>query len=478
MQDGTYWSLAVSFLNWAIIFGALIYIPFRRSPAAAQAWLILFFFLPWAALLVYLAFGHTEHPRWRKERLKAVPKIIGQSMEKLALDRNRGCGELQARHLMASRMIQNIGRMPCTSGNTIDLDANYNSVVDRIAADIDKAVHHAHAIFYILQDDEAGDKLLSALERAAARGVMCRLLIDAVGSSRDRRAIAKRLKDTKVQLQTILPLRFWNRATRIDLRNHRKIVVVDGTVGWIGSQNMHRIEYEPKSFYREVMARVTGPVVLELQSIFVGDWFLETDEDISSPDLMPFPEFAGSEGGALAQILATGPDYPDAGVDILFTNLIHTAREQVVLATPYFIPNEPLLQAMRTAVYRGVKVTLFLTSTTNSRLIDHAQQSYFDELMSAGVELMLYRERFLHAKHLSIDDDIAIIGSANMDLRSFELNSEVTLVAYDHDLVGRLRLIEADYRRKSIRLEAAEWERRGFGVQLAENVTRLISPLL
>lgn len=475
--SGPYWAYAIAIANWSIILGALVYIPFRRSPAAAQAWMILFFFLPWAALIVYLALGHAEHPRWRKKRLRQVPAIIGKALGELTLDQRGGCDDLQPRHRMASNLVRTIGRLPCLSGNSIEFDADYNRVVDRIVADIDKAEHHAHVMFYILQADEAGNKVLSALERAARRGVTCRLLIDAVGSSADRKTIAKRLAKTSVHLQVILPLSFWNRATRADLRNHRKIVVIDGKTGWVGSQNMHRIEYEPKTFYRELMARVKGPVVLELQAIFIGDWYLETEEDIASPDLMP-PGGDVPAGTAMAQVLPTGPDYPGGGVDVLFTNLIHTARERVVLATPYFIPNEPLLQAMRTAVAKGVKVTLFVTSTTNSVLIDRAQQSYYEELLFSGVEVMLYRERFLHAKHLSIDDDIAIIGSANMDRRSFELNSEVTLVCYDSEVVARLRRIENDYRGKSHRLDPAEWEKRGFFVQLGENVTRLISPLL
>ena len=185
-----------------------------------------------------------------------------------------------------------------------------------------------------------------------------------------------------------------------------------------------------------------------------------------------------TEGGVTAQVMPSGPDHPQSRVDSLFTDLIHGARERVVLTTPYFIPNEPLSLALRTAVEKGVHVTLFVTSTTNSFLIDHAQRSYYDELLQSGVEVMLYRERFLHAKHLSIDDDIAIIGSANMDRRSFELNSEVTLIAYDAGVVQQLRRIENDYRAKSQRLIETEWAKRGFLTQLYENATRLISPLL
>lgn len=475
----TTWSVATGILNWGIIFGALIYIPFRRSPAAAQAWMILFFFLPIVALLIYLALGHAEHPRWRKDRLKRLPAVLGRALGDLTLEQRSGYEEaLAPRYAMAARLVQRLGRQPCLPGNQIDLDADYNRVVDRIVADIDDAQNHVHMLFYILMMDEAGDRVLAALERAARRGVTCRLLIDAIGSSTDRRRIARRLDGSGVALRVILPLRFWNRATRADLRNHRKIVVVDGHVGWVGSQNMHRSEYEPNTFYREVMARVVGPVVLEMQAVFIGDWYLETEEDIGSPDLMPVTDFADAKGGALAQLLPTGPDYPGAQVDTLFTDLIHNARDRVVLATPYFIPNEPLLQAMSTAVAKGVTVSLFVTYTTNSILIDHAQRSYYDDLLSAGVEVMLYRERFLHAKHLSIDEDIAIIGSANMDRRSFELNSEVTLLIYDADMVRKLRGIEQDYRANSERLDAVSWEKRGFATQLAENIMRLISPLM
>ncbi|GGD18389.1 cardiolipin synthase [Aureimonas glaciei] len=469
------WSTILFLLNWGIIIGALVVIPFRRSPAAAQGWLLLFFFQPFAATILYFFIGDARHPKWRRERIKDVPSVVLKAIGEIPSAAEAAL-TLGPRSRTAAHLVQTLGQLPCLSGNSIDLDPNYNRVVDRITADIDSATHHAHAMFYILHDDEAGNKVLSALERAARRGVKCRLLIDAVGSSYHRDAIARRLDGSGVEIRLILPLRFWRRATRADLRNHRKIVVVDGRTGWVGSQNMHQIEYEPNTFYREVMARVTGPVVLELQAIFIGDWFLETDEDISAPELMPMP--ATTEGGVVAQVMPSGPDHPAGRLDTLFTDLIHSARERVVLTTPYFIPNEPLSLALQSAVQKGVKVTLFVTATTNSFLIDHAQRSYYDELLESGVEVMLYRERFLHAKHLSIDDDIAVIGSANMDRRSFELNSEVTLLAYDAGVVKQMRRIENDYRAKSARLMPDDWDQRGFFTKLTENATRLISPLL
>ncbi|WP_148227554.1 cardiolipin synthase [Fulvimarina pelagi] len=466
--------------GWTIVFGALVYIPFKRSPAAAQAWLLLFVFLPWIALPIYFFLGNALHPKWRRMRLQELPGVLEPIIRRIGERSPTSIDALKTRHRITAQLVEHIGRLPPVHGNEVEFDGDYNRVVDRIAADIDAARHHAHLCFYILQDDEAGNRVLSALERAAARGVTCRLLIDAVGSSADRRRIARRLKGSGVEMHLILPLRFWSQATRLDLRNHRKIVVIDGIVGWVGSQNMHRIEYEPKTFYRELMARVTGPVVLELQTIFVGDWYLETEEDIATEELLPPEALDRAEigSGSLLQVMPTGPDFPEAGVGVLFTDIIHNARRRIALATPYFVPNDELLNAISTAVRKGVKVEIYITATTNSILIDLAQGSYFEELLSAGVEVYLYRERFLHAKHLSIDEDIAIIGSSNMDLRSFELNSEVTLIAYDHKLASQLEKIEHDYQAKSKRLELEEWRERGFFKQLAENITRLISPLL
>ncbi|GGD91006.1 cardiolipin synthase A [Aureimonas endophytica] len=474
--EGSLWSVGIALVTWSIVFGALIVIPFRRSPAAAQAWLLLFFFQPYAALAFYFLIGDSRHPKWRRERIKSVPSLVKRASLDIPADATDAAATLPPKSRTAARLVRSLGQLPCTAGNGIQLDADYNRVVDRIVGDIEAARRHVHVMFYILQDDEAGNRLLNAMERASTRGVKCRLLIDAVGSAHRRSAIVRRLAGTGVEVHLILPLRIWTRATRADLRNHRKIVVIDGRVGWVGSQNMHRMEYEPNTFYREVMARVTGPVVLELQSVFIGDWFLETDEDISGQDVMPWPE--ATTGKAKAQVLPSGPDHPDSRIDTLITDLIHAASERVVLTTPYFIPNEPLSLALRTAVEKGVKVTLFMTATTNSLFIDQAQRSYYDELLHAGVEVMLYRERFLHAKHLSIDDEIALIGSANIDRRSFELNSEVTLVVYDAGVVDQLRRIENDYRAKSRRLTIEEWDKRGFFTRLAENAMRLVSPLL
>jgi cardiolipin synthase len=223
------------------------------------------------------------------------------------------------------------------------------------------------------------------------------------------------------------------------------------------------------------MARVTGPVVLELQYVFAADWFVEVNEVLDGAAEFPSPEPAG---GVPAQALASGPAFPTQNNQRLFVALIHGARARVVLTTPYFIPDEPLLQAMQTAALRGVEVHLVVSERGDHPVVALAQQSYYEELLEAGVHIHLYRTNFLHAKHLSIDDAVALIGTSNLDIRSFALNAEVMLLIYDAGVTARLAAEQERYFANSRPLTLAMWERRPFGAKLAQNLTRLLSPLL
>ena len=223
------------------------------------------------------------------------------------------------------------------------------------------------------------------------------------------------------------------------------------------------------------MVRVTGPVVLELQYVFAADWFLETDEVLDGETEFPGPR---SPAASPAQALPSGPDFPTQNNQRLFVALVHGARKQVVLTTPYFIPDEPLLQAMQTAVLRGVDVHLVVSEEGDHPIVSLAQESYYEELLEAGVRIHLYRENFLHAKHLSIDDSVALIGTSNLDIRSFVLNAEVMLVIYDAGVAARLAAEQARYFANSRLLTLATWGQRSFGCKLAQNLARLLSPLL
>src|SRR5262249_6450204 len=223
---------------------------------------------------------------------------------------------------------------------------------------------------------------------------------------------------------------------------HRKIVVIDGHIGYTGSQNLVDAEFKQGLVYEDVMARVTGPVVLELQYVFAADWFLQTNETLNKDMEFPGPEIAGS---LPAQVLPSGPAFPTQNNQRLFVALVHGALKRVVLTTPYFIPDEPLLQALQTAVLRGVDVHLVVSETGDHPIVTLAQESYYEELLQAGIRIHPYRKHFLHAKHLSIDNAVAVIGSSNLDIRSFALNAEVMLMLYDSDVVSRLAAEQERY---------------------------------
>ena len=266
----------------------------------------------------------------------------------------------------------------------------------------------------------------------------------------------------------------WRKA-RLDLRNHRKIVVIDGQIGYTGSQNLVAADFKGGVAYEDLMARVTGPVVLELQYLFAADWFLETNEVLDGEAEFPGPKIAGD---VPAQALPSGPAFPTQNNQRLFVALVHGARKRVVLTTPYFIPDEPLLQAMQTAVLRGVEVHLVVSEAGDHPVVSLAQRSYYEELLEAGVQIHPYRTRFLHAKHLSIDDSVALIGTSNLDVRSFALNAEVMLLIYDLGVAARLAAEQERCYANSRLLPLAAWERRSFGAKVAQNLARLLSPLL
>ena len=462
--------------EWAIRICALILIPFRRSPDSARAWLLLLLFLPVPGLLLYWLIGRPSYPKRRRMRLAKAAGQLQEAADEIAHSRACRRPELSGHFRQAALLIENIGRFPALGGNAISLIADYDEAVDGLIADIDSAEHHIHIQTYIFASDQTGEKIMEALHRAAARGVECRVLIDAIGSSRWTRRVTRRLLARQIRVARTLPVAPWRRGSaRADLRNHRKIAVIDGVIGHVGSQNIVNAEAMKGIINEELVARVIGPAVVEMQTVFAIDWLLETDEAISGPEYF---RHHGGPGDSTAQLLPSGPDYGEVGIGYLTVALIHGALERVVITTPYFIPEAALLQALRTAVLRGVTVDLIVPSVSDNRLVRLAQQSYYSELLESGVNVQLYGRRFLHAKHLTIDNEVALIGSSNVDVRSFVLNAEVTLIAYDQAVVADLRAHQERCIDAAEHLTKNGWNNRSRMVKIGENIARLVSPLL
>jgi cardiolipin synthase len=475
-KDPTLWAWIFFVSEWAIRLVMVVAVPFRRTPAAAKGWLLLIFFEPWVGLLFYFLIGRVRLPRWRREQQAKLPQAMAKVVGRLANQPSIFHPEVEPSLSQAVVLVNNLSGSPILGGNAVGLLVDYDGTIAQLAADIDRAEHHVHLLFYIFVDDHATAPVIEALGRASKRGVRCRVLADAIGSRVSLRTLRPKLESLGVAVRQMLPLSLlpWRKA-RVDLRNHRKIAVIDGRVGYTGSQNLVAADFKQGLAYEDLMVRATGPVVLELQYVFAADWFLETNEILDGEDEFPIPHIAGN---IPAQALPSGPGFPTQNNQRLFVALVHGARKRVVLTTPYCIPDEPLLQAMQTAALRGVEVHLIVSEKGDQVIVSLAQKSYYEELLEAGVLIHVYRKNFLHAKHLSIDDSVAVIGTSNLDIRSFALNAELMLMIYDSDLVFRLAAEQQRYYLNSRLLTLAAWKQRSFGAKVVQNLARLLSPLL
>jgi cardiolipin synthase len=474
--DMTVWGAFLFVSEWAIRLGMLAVVPMRRSPQAASAWLLLTLVSPWVALGLYLLIGWPKMPRWREQLRSRLPEFFADVLGMLRNLPSATMTEIDPNVTQAARLATHLGHLQPLGGNRVEILSDYDGVIDQLVADIDKATNHVHLIFYIYGVDSTANRITEALASAVKRGVTCRVLVDSVGAKNSLKALLPKLTAAGVAAYRVLPVGlFRRRATRFDLRNHRKIAVIDGRVAYTGSQNLIAADFKRRFLYEELMARVTGPVVLQLQFVFVADWFIETGEILTQTPIFPTPAEAGS---TIAQVLPSGPDDHTENNLSLIIALIYSAQSRIVITTPYFIPDESLLQALAAAALRGVEVHLILPYMIDQILVGLAQRSYFQQMLDAGIMIHLYQPAFLHAKHISIDDKVAIIGSSNMDIRSFLLNSEVMLICYDAGVTARIREFQDDYVSKSLLLTSESWGARPKISQLIRNLARLFSPLL
>ena len=470
------WANLLTIISWVIRIGALILVPFRRSPAAARGWLLLFFIAPLPALLLFLVIGSPKHPKRRRKLFEELPEILRGAVAKAGIATSAARADLPDRLDAIADLASGLAGLPPVKGNRIDLLEDYDGSIDALVAEIDKAEHHVHLQYYIFADDGAGRKIVQAVERARGRGVTCRVLIDAIGSLRWGKPVLARLRAAGAEAHRILPLGMRSNASRIDLRNHRKIAVIDGRIGFTGSQNI--VDAQPdRSAPRnvELVIRVEGAAVAELQAAFIGDWYLESgvaldEEQLFAPVL--------DAGEVPAQFVPSGPDYPIGGIDLLFAAAMNLARDEIVIVTPYFIPNDAIISALTSAALRGVKVRIMLSRYSDGVLVGNAQRSYYAELLRAGIEIHLYESGFVHAKHMRIDRDIAVIGSCNMDERSFRLNAEASMVCYGPEVAGAVAEVERRYFDNATELEKESWAQRSLVTKTLENSARLLSDLL
>lgn len=471
LSEGFQGSWLLLALDWLIRLVALCWIPVRTSPGAARSWLLLVGFVPLLGLPLYLLLGHPWLSARRVRRQAQVSRRIRRQQALQHALRWRPEEGTAAAEIAA--LVERQGDFMPTHGNAVQLLDDYDGALRRLLDDIDGASQRVHLLYYLMFDDAVGEAVVAALERASARGVRCRLLLDAVGAKRGLRCYRRRLQAAGVEVQAMLPggLR-WRRSGRMDLRNHRKMAMIDGRIGHVGSQNLADARFIAGFPNRELVARVHGPVVAHLEAVFASDWYVETGQALEVLDTPP------AVADVATQLLPSGPAYPFANARDAVNALIHLARRELVLVTPYFVPDEATLAALRIAALSGVDVQLILSASNNQRLTWWAQQAYYDELLRCGVRIALYRPHFLHAKHLRVDGQIAVVGSINLDIRSFALNAEIGLLVYDTGLLQRLRTIEADYLAHADPLTLQQWRQRPAWWRSREGIARLADALM
>ena len=378
---------------------------------------------------------------------------------------------------------RNLGAMPLLPGNRVDVFTGYDESIAAMTAEVERATASVHVEFYIAAWDDATAPFFDALVRAVERGVVVRLLFDHLGSRAvpGYKAFQRRLSGTGIAWHPMLPIHplkgEWRRP---DLRNHRKLLVVDGTVAFTGSQNLidasyHKTESHgrPRE-YLDLMARVEGPAVSALNLLFAADWFGETGAALTDELRRPTP-IAGS---VPAQVIPSGPGVAIGNNLRAFTMLLYSAQRRLSMTTPYFVPDDSLLYAVTTAAQRGLAVELFVCELGDQFMAHHAQRSYYEGLLRAGVRIYLYPAPYvLHSKFFTVDDDVAVLGSSNLDMRSFSLNHEVSLMLPDPDVVARLRQVEDTNRARSRELTLEKWLSRSRGSTFAESAMRLTAAL-
>ena len=472
--------LAIPVIEWGIrIVMTMVILRRRLAPVTSLAWLAVIFFMPLVGLPVYLLVGVSY---LGQRRVKSHRLVAGQaqSQARMELMKNHALrpemgSEQEAMISQAQRMSGNL----ILGGNAVELLPDTTGYIDRLVADIDAAQHHVNLLYYIWRPDVLGSRVVEALMRAQKRGVICRVLVDAVGSKPLLRShCARQLREAEVQVVAMLPVRLWRRKlARMDLRNHRKIAVIDGSVAYAGSHNLVVEDYGHRRAGKwiDLSARFTGPITAQLQIVFLEDWQFETEERLDFPELFPTPVKCGE---VPAQVVPTGPNHPSDSFQRVLLSALNSARRKIIITTPYLVPDEPTMLALSMAADRGVEVRIAIPRRSDHPLVGAAGRAYYEQLMESGVNIHRCYTGLLHAKTLTVDDNFALLGSANLDIRSFYLNFEINVLLYGPQITGRLRFAQQDYLAQAELLNLESWRQRPAARQYMEAAAALLSPLL
>lgn len=474
------WSIIalIYIIDFAVRAWLLVYIPKNRKPTAAMSWLLLIFIIPLFGTILFLIIGGTKLSRKRRHDQLQITRMMKRYTSNL---RDAGLiATIEEPYAYKARLAESLTGLAPTKGNTLTVMSGYDELIQKMTASVHHAKHYVYVEFFAIALDETTEPFFIAMEKAVERGVEVRVLFDFLGSRKypRYREMKRRLTAIGVVWHPMLPLSLLpSKYNRPDLRNHRKILVVDNSDAYIGSLNLIDKTYHRKDSisYIELFTHFQGPAVNEAAAVFASDWYCESGEILkhfmANSTLAP-------KGEQVMQIIPSGPGYQYENNLKFFVSLIHSAEKSIVITNPYLVPDESLLSALTSASLRGVKISVLNSEAMDQWMVGHAQRSYYEQLMRAGITISLYKKpQLVHEKFIAVDDAVAVIGSSNLDIRSFELNHECVVVAYDEKTAKALMLHHIELLKNSHQLHLEAWLKRSGWQSFLDSIARLTSAL-
>lgn len=456
-----------------------------NSSNKTLAYILLCIFIPVGGIVFYLLFGINY---WRKKKyskkmqenfgvLKHLKKNIVR-YDKVSISSDDLPGPQNSE--LATMLIRDLGS-PLTTSNNVTLLVNGERKFPELLKAIRAAKHHIHLEYYIYERDETGMSVIELLIEKAKQGVIVRFIYDDFGSPSIKKKLEKRMTSAGIEIYPFHKIKFYVLANRMNYRNHRKIVIIDGHTAFTGGINVSdkyvNKEIPGKLYWRDSHIMIQGPAVYYLQYLFITDWKFCCGKNFT-PDDSYFGDAGKTDSNCLVQIAAGGPDSPLPTLLYSILQAIYLAKEEILITTPYFIPGDSLLDALCVAAMSGLKVKLLVPGISDSRFVNAASKSYYKKLLEAGVEIYLYQKGFVHAKTMVTDGKLSMIGTANMDYRSFDLNFEVNAVVYNVQFAQQMRKVFFADLKDAEQIDKEQWSSRSWHQQLPEKIARLFSPVL
>lgn len=461
-----------------LLSSAIVVIRESKDPAKTVVWVLILILFPGLGFLLYIVFGQTVNDdklfqRKRDDRLKLQDRVINNRVESEKLELRVGS---EWKRFM--KFLANTSFAPLTSNNITEVLTNGHAKFSALVEALEKAQKYIHMEYYIFRDDSIGGKIKRILIEKRKNGIEVRLLLDGLGCHSLPKKFIEELRTGGVYVEYFFPLKFPYFTSKLNYRNHRKIVVVDGNVAFTGGVNVGD-EYlsrdKKMGFWRDTHLRLIGESVHQIEAAFLDDWYFVTGENLFEERYFPIPI---TKGNNLVQIISSGPDSDWRPALQLFYSLINIAKKKLYIVTPYFIPDASTLMAIEVASMSGVDVRIITQGIPDHKVTYWASRSYFHELLEAGVKIFTYQKGILHSKVVIVDDTLGIVGSANFDIRSFQIDFEISVLVYDKIFLER---IVQDFKQDLTDSEMViidQYNQRPLNERVKESMAKLLSPVL